>query len=60
LIDCRCDPQLADFVRAMRAAVSIFQLELPDALFLLNTDDAPVCNKEQAMSREWCCCATTL
>jgi hypothetical protein len=40
----------------MRAAVSIFNLELPDVLFLLNTDDAPVCNREQAMSREYCRC----
>uniref|UniRef100_A0A383W8X9 Glycosyl transferase CAP10 domain-containing protein n=1 Tax=Tetradesmus obliquus TaxID=3088 RepID=A0A383W8X9_TETOB len=47
-----CDPQLADFVRAMRAAVEVFGLELPDVLFLLNTDDAPVCNREQAMNRE--------
>lgn len=37
----------------MRAAVEVFGLELPDVLFLLNTDDAPVCNREQAMNREW-------
>jgi hypothetical protein len=36
----------------MRAAVDIFRLDLPDVLFLLNTDDAPVCNKEQAMNRK--------
>lgn len=47
-----CDPQLFDFVVAMKAAVSVFNLTLPDVVFIVNTDDAPVCNQEQVLKRE--------
>ncbi|KAF8056254.1 hypothetical protein HT031_006442 [Scenedesmus sp. PABB004] len=47
-----CDPQLHDFVEAMRDAGPRYNVTLPDVLFLLNTDDAPMCNQEQVMRRE--------
>eukprot|EP00878_Enallax_costatus_P039668 GHUV01045544.1.p1 GENE.GHUV01045544.1~~GHUV01045544.1.p1 ORF type:complete len:452 (+),score=103.73 GHUV01045544.1:108-1463(+) len=47
-----CDPQLAGWVEGMRYGVTELKLTFPDVLFMLNTDDAPVCNQEQVMTRE--------
>lgn len=47
-----CDPQLYDFVLAMKAAVDVYKLDLPDVLFIINVDDSPVCNQEQVLKRE--------
>lgn len=38
----------------MHAAVHVYNLTLPDVLFLINTDDASVCTEEQAMRGEGC------
>lgn len=37
---------------AMREAVTVYRLPLPDVLFLLNTDDTPVCTTEAVLKRE--------
>lgn len=36
----------------MRQAVTHYRLPLPDVLFLLNTDDSPICNNEAVLKRE--------
>jgi hypothetical protein len=33
----------------MHAAVHVYNITLPDTLFILNTEDASVCNEEQAI-----------
>jgi len=47
------------FVDAIHAAVQVYNLSLPDVLFILNTADVPVCTEEQAMRGEGCNCWPT-
>eukprot|EP00775_Hariotina_reticulata_P005495 gene5495-5730_t len=49
--DLQCDAQLAAFIQAMDDAVKVYNLTLPNVLFLLNTDDSSMCNIEMAQSR---------
>lgn len=47
-----CDPQLQGFVDALKAAVEVYNLTLPDMLFLVNTNDSPICSEYEVMSGE--------
>lgn len=43
---------MVGFVDAMHAAVQLYNMTLPDMLFILNTNDAPICSEEQALRGE--------